>query len=415
MAITAINPKKFLGANNPFTPMGPATEDSAIAPEFGATPSSSGTFSSAISSPAIQPNLRGTKEFQEYSDVADKLRQALNPNPVSTPRALLGALISRRNPMLGSVITGDYQRQRAIQPLMQQEELLSNQLKMGRELENQRISNEEKQAQTGYLNAHAAAVSSPAPKGAQDKAIDDLVGTPNPDNGGKPYTYADAFSHIQDSIQGAKITKPPVPTEEDKAISDLLGAKGKPNTPANRDAARSTLKTRDRPAKDPDIADLGKQIKQAQLEKLKEATPDEQRRADLANNLEENLNNLEDIAKRRPELFGPMAGRMTGLRQTVGSSDPDVAALKVIEEQTGLAMVGAHAMRNAQHAEKAAQSITGANHNTASALLAPNGPIARARESVATFKADANRRRNAIGAPSGGTYQRPSPNVVVEQ
>jgi len=68
------------------------------------------------------------------------------------------------------------------------------------------------------------------------------------------------------------------------------------------------------------------------------------------------------------------------------NSDPDVAALKVIEEQTGLAMVGAHAMRNAQHAEKAAQSITGANKNTADALLAPNGPIAKARQSLATFK-----------------------------
>jgi len=83
-------------------------------------------------------------------------------------------------------------------------------------------------------------------------------------------------------------------------------------------------------------------------------TPDEQRRADLGNNLNENLDRLEEIVKRRPDLFGPAAGRLTSAKQWLGTSDPDVAALDNIKEQVGLAMVGAHAMRNAQHAEKAA-------------------------------------------------------------
>src|SRR6185312_7638064 len=39
---------------------------------------------------------------------------------------------------------------------------------------------------------------------------------------------------------------------------------------------------------------------------------DEQKRADMARNLNENLDQLEDIVKRRPELFGPIAGRWTG-------------------------------------------------------------------------------------------------------
>jgi hypothetical protein len=151
------------------------------------------------------------------------------------------------------------------------------------------------------------------------------------------------------------------------------------------------------------MLDLSKQVKQAQLEKLKEPTADEQRRADLANNLDENLTQLEDIARRRPELFGPLSGRVTSAKQWIGWNDPDVAALKNIEEQTGLAMVGAHAMRNAQHAEKAAQSITNANKNTADVLLAPNGPIATARKSLQTFRADAGRRRAQIDAVTGTT------------
>src|SRR5882757_50899 len=113
--------------------------DMGPAPDIGGRTDYSGAI--APTSPRVQPSLQGTNEYQDYLDTGAKLRAALQPNPVSTPRALLGALVSRRNPQLGSVITGDYQRQRAIQPLMQQEELLGNQLNMGRQMENQNTLN----------------------------------------------------------------------------------------------------------------------------------------------------------------------------------------------------------------------------------------------------------------------------------
>lgn len=124
-------------------------------------------------------------------------------------------------------------------------------------------------------------------------------------------------------------------------------------------------------------------------------TADEQRRSDLANNMNENLSQLEDILKRRPDLFGPIAGRMTHVRQLTGTSDPDVAALKTIEEQMGMAMVGAHAMRNAQHVEKAASSILNGFKNEPAAMA---GSIAAAKASLQTFINDANKANGAAPA-----------------
>jgi hypothetical protein len=128
---------------------------------------------------------------------------------------------------------------------------------------------------------------------------------------------------------------------------------------------------------------------------------DEQRRADLANNMNENLDQLEDILHRRPELFGPIAGRMTGLRGSVGTDDQDVARLKAIEEFMGMAAVGAHAMRNAQHVETAAHAITNGFKNSPQAVSAA---VDTARKSLQTFINDANRGQggSSVAAPQGG-------------
>jgi len=121
------------------------------------------------------------------------------------------------------------------------------------------------------------------------------------------------------------------------------------------------------------------------------ASADEQRRADLARNMNENLDQLEEILQRRPELFGAYGGRMTGLKNMVGTSDPDIAKLQTIKEQMGMAMVGAHAMRNAQHVEAAANAIVNSFHNSPEAIRAA---IGGARQSLGTFQQDA-------GEPTG--------------
>jgi hypothetical protein len=121
-------------------------------------------------------------------------------------------------------------------------------------------------------------------------------------------------------------------------------------------------------------------------------TADEQRRADLGNNLNENLAAYEDIVRRRPDLFGPIAGRKTAALMFTGSSDPDISALRAIKEFAGMAAVGTHAMRNAQHVKIASDAMMNLNDQP-EAILSEKGPISRARTSIQTFIGDVEGQR----------------------
>lgn len=147
---------------------------------------------------------------------------------------------------------------------------------------------------------------------------------------------------------------------------------------------------------------LATQNQQDREAKKAQPSADEIRRSDLANNLNENLDKFEDIVKRRPELFGPVAGRLTAMREWTGTSDPDIAALKTIHEQVGMATLGAHSMRSAQHVEAAADAIMNGYKNEPQAILSS---IGTARNSLKTFIGDVQ------GQPirSAGTPATPRP------
>ena len=134
--------------------------------------------------------------------------------------------------------------------------------------------------------------------------------------------------------------------------------------------------------------------------KATKPTADEQRRSDLAENLNENLNALTDIVQRRPELFGPLAGRWAELKQKFGSDDADLGALQTIEHQIGMAQISAHGMRSAQGVQAATDSILNHMHSGPRSLLAG---IEAAQNSVKTFTGDVER---ATGHPA-----QPNPEV----
>jgi hypothetical protein len=113
---------------------------------------------------------------------------------------------------------------------------------------------------------------------------------------------------------------------------------------------------------------------------------DEQKRADLAKNLNENIDRTEEILNRRgKDLFGGLHGYLTQLRGAVGTSDPDIAALESIKHQLGMVAQGAHGMRSAQGVEAAANSLLNNFHNSPEATRAA---LESARSSVATFLQD---------------------------
>lgn len=112
---------------------------------------------------------------------------------------------------------------------------------------------------------------------------------------------------------------------------------------------------------------------------------EELKRSEMAENMNENLDKLEEIVKRRPDLFGKIGGRETQMRMLIGSNDPDIGTLKTIHDQMGMAQQSAHSMRSAQHVDAAANSILNSFINGPDAI---NASIKTARDSLNTFTKD---------------------------
>jgi hypothetical protein len=131
---------------------------------------------------------------------------------------------------------------------------------------------------------------------------------------------------------------------------------------------------------------------------------EELKRSEMAENVNENLDKLEEIVKRRPDLFGPVAGRMTEAKMWAGSNDPDVGTLKTIHDNLGMAAQSAHSMRSAQHVETSANSVLNGFKNGPDAILASAKAL---RDSVKTFTKDvqqgnpSTRKEGAFAVPAG--------------
>ena len=135
---------------------------------------------------------------------------------------------------------------------------------------------------------------------------------------------------------------------------------------------------------------------------------DEQKRADLAKNMNENLDSLDDIAGRRPELFGALAGRLTDAKVAFGTSDPDIAKLEVIKHNLGMVQQGVHGMRSAQGVESAAAALLNGYHNSPDALRAATKA---ARDSASTFLNNSQNPGQPRTAPSGVRMQAPDGSI----
>lgn len=309
----------------------------------------------------------------------------------------------------------------------------------------------EKNAQTQNFKSEADARDNPTPKEGltpEETTIHDLMsgenGQPriNPDTN-KPYSYLEAYQAVN-SLKGAHQGNEDKTVVTDKGVMqfnpdtkrydipvgaapvkpgndfeqfyhDYLSDNKFPDTAHNRLLAREKFAAAGQAPQKPQqqlgvidgkVVELkpgmtipdGTQSLSGDL-KGKKPTADEQKRADLAENLNENLNTLEDIVNRRPELFGKLAGRLTNLKGELGSDDPDIGALETVKHQLGMVQMSTHGMRSAQGIESAAQSIVNGFKNGPDAL---KKSIETARKSASTFQQDAGQNPGSTkkGGPS---------------
>lgn len=234
----------------------------------------------------------------------------------------------------------------------------------------------------------------------------------------KPYTAQEALEIVKSA---GKPEAPKTQTPEQQFISEYL-QKNPGSSIASAIAAYSRVTQK--PEREPKQLAVGPDGKVIELRpgmtvpagtkpasKYGQPTADEERRSDLSRNLNENLDQLEEIAKRRPDLFGPVSGRMTQAKGWLGSSDPDVAALSNIKDNIGMVKQSSHGMRSAHHVEEAADSILNGYKNTSTALLSA---IESARKSADTFSQDVERKEGYTQNSSRGNQQPAGKNQAPE-
>jgi hypothetical protein len=236
----------------------------------------------------------------------------------------------------------------------------------------------------------------------------------------KPYTYLEAYGAMNQAKQDTKPEKPEKPNDFEQFYHDYLTDNKFPDTAHNRLLARQEFaKAGQTPQHEPrqmvvgpdgTVIELKPGMKVPQGSKtvsgdLAGAKPnaEELKRSEMAENMNENLGKLEDIVKRRPELFGKLAGRLTEGKMWLGSNDPDVGALNTIKDQIGMAQQSAHSMRSAQHVEAAAASILNGFKNGPDAI---NSSIKTARDSLKTFTKDVQEGNPSTRKEGAGETQR---------
>ena len=78
------------------------------------------------------------------------------------------------------------------------------------------------------------------------------------------------------------------------------------------------------------------------------ATADEKKKAELAENMVFNANNIASILQRRPDIVGKVAGRITNVEQMAGTNDPDIVQLGTDIHNIAMANNGIHGLRSSE-------------------------------------------------------------------
>lgn len=112
------------------------------------------------------------------------------------------------------------------------------------------------------------------------------------------------------------------------------------------------------------------------------ASADEKKKAELAENMVFNINNVASILKRRPDIVGIVGGRFTNVQQMAGSNDPDIVALGTDIHNIGMANGGIHGMRSPQQAEDYSNQVLNHFKNGPKGVY---GGLKSSADSVQTF------------------------------
>lgn len=139
----------------------------------------------------------------------------------------------------------------------------------------------------------------------------------------------------------------------------------------------------------------------------------ERKQVDLASNSLENINQIETILKRRPDLIGVLNGRVTQGKVGAGTNDRDLGYIEEALDNFGLATTGTHGTRAQTAREDARKALLNGFKNGPQAV---QGAIDAAKNSLGNL-ASAGKPRGINGQPyvygTKPSAQQPSPQTHI--
>lgn len=128
-------------------------------------------------------------------------------------------------------------------------------------------------------------------------------------------------------------------------------------------------------------------------------TQDEKKKAELAENISFNANEVNAILNRRPDLLGTVAGRYTNAKQMMGNNDPDISAIGTHIHNIAMANSGVHGFRSQEGVEATEQNLLNHFKNGAVAVA---GSLKANTDSVQTFIDNARPEKYQTHSKQGG-------------
>jgi hypothetical protein len=131
-------------------------------------------------------------------------------------------------------------------------------------------------------------------------------------------------------------------------------------------------------------------------------TADEKKKAELAENIAFNANEVAKIVMNRPDILGAVAGRFTNTQQMIGNNDPDISALGVHIHNMAMANSGVHGFRSQEGVESYEKQILNNFKNGPQAMA---GALRASTGSIQTFIDNARPNTYKTHSSQGGAVR----------
>jgi hypothetical protein len=129
---------------------------------------------------------------------------------------------------------------------------------------------------------------------------------------------------------------------------------------------------------------------------------DEKKKAELAENIAFNANEVAKIVMKRPDILGAVAGRYTNAQQMIGNNDPDISALGVHVHNMAMANSGVHGFRSQEGVESYERQLLNNFKNGPAAMA---GALQASTGSVQTFVDNARPESYKTHSKQGGAVR----------